>query len=90
MILCAAMKIIPLNLIVPCRRHGEGYEIIKELTDNKYGVSQIEDGFIDTNGHFRNRIEAFNHATICGQISPTVAGYKLDHNETELYSEDLY
>ena len=95
MILCAALKVSfedsderHINdLVIPCRRHGDGFALLKAFNrhDNKIG-----EGFIDTNGFFFNRKEAFAHAIDCGQLSKTTLWYKEDHNQDELYSEDLY
>ena len=39
---------------------------------------------------FLDRFEAYNHAVVCGQITPTVRVFKSERNETELYSDDLW
>jgi len=97
MVLCAALKIeIHQNneaktLILPCRRHGEGFAFLREFgtpTDRLFKV--IEQGFICTNGRYLNRKEAYDHARECGQLNASTLWYKTDHNDVELYSEDLY
>lgn len=95
MIICAAIKIKFVNsnddvkeLVVSGLRHGDCWEIIRHL-DNKH-TQWTEEGFIDNNGKFFNREEALEHATKYGQLTMTTRWHKLDHNERELYSEDLY
>lgn len=94
MIICAAVKLDmgDLNntsLIVPGRRHGDCWDVIRQLNDNWKGAAQIE-GFLDHNGKFYDRQHALAHATACGQLTKTTLWYKEDHEDTELYSEDLY
>ena len=55
-----------------------------------YGIVRQTEGFINHKGEFLNRKEAFAHATECGQLTQTTLWYKQDHNDIELYSEDLY
>ena len=95
MLICAALLIqvdgLDHQTILPCRRHGDGFEILCDLgfaPKTKYSI--VEQGFIDHNGKFLDRLEAWNHARDCGQLSQTTAWYKQDHFDVELYSEDLY
>ena len=92
MLICAALLIQVEGLnhttILPCRRHGDGYEILRDLGLRSNKV--IEDGFIDHNGKFLDRKEAWEHAKMCGQLSQSTEWYKEDHRDWELYSEDLY
>lgn len=95
MIICAAMRIqvegLDHETIIPCVRHGDGFKIIKDLgyaPMAKYKV--LEQGFVTNFGEFLNRKEALKHARICGQLSQSTLWYKEDHNDDELYSEDLY
>lgn len=99
MILCAAIKFhieeTDCDVIVPGRRHGDIYKIMKGLGYGpKKGYKEIEQGFITTAGFFLNRSDAFHHALECGQISQTTQWYKADHEGyihiPELFSEDLY
>lgn len=95
MIICAAIKIQhndnignPLEPIIICgHRHGDCYKIIKYLDINR--VSE-EQGFINHKGEFLTRQEAFEHAKEIGQCNATQRWYWEDHNQDELYSEDLY
>ena len=50
----------------------------------------IIQGFINHKGEFLNREEAFEHAKAIGQCNATQRYYWEDHNQDELYSEDLY
>ena len=95
MIICAAIKIQVEGLdhptIIPCLRHRDGFKILKDLgyaPRTKY--KEIAQGFIDHKGEFLNRDDAFSHAVSIGQLSVTDIWYKNDHNDYELYSEDLY
>ena len=95
MIICAALELqiegLPHTTIVPCWRHGKGYEILRDFgyqAKSKYKVKT--EGFINHKGEFLDRKEALAHALECGQLSTTHRYYQEDHNIDELYSEDLY
>lgn len=96
MILCAAVNITFVNsknevnrLTVCGRRHGDCYQIIRQL-DNKH-TQWSEEGFITHDGKFLDREEAYKYALECGQINQHTKWYREDNNyEEELYSEDLY
>lgn len=95
MIICAAIKIKYLDrndekqTVVICgHRHGDCYYTISKL-DVFYVIEKIE-GFIDNQGKFFDRQEAYVHARNCGQLSQSNIWYKEEHSECELYSEDLY
>lgn len=95
MIICAAMRadgfgIDGKDLIIPCRRHGDGYYILRSLCKDDGYKRHVTEGFITHKGEFLDRKGALKHARICGQISETCGYYKQDHNQDELYSEDLY
>lgn len=75
------------EIIIPCHRHCNFFEIMKLLHCN-YDKESVEQGFLaydDTlrEEWFLNRTEAYKHAMKCGQIPQS------DHI-TELFSEDLY
>ena len=91
MIICAAIEIeIEDACLVVCgRRHGDCYAIKSQLAD-KWKHGKVTEGFIDNKREFLDRIEAWTHAVKCGQLSETTRWYKYDHNDRELYSEDLY
>ena len=95
MIICAALKVQVEGLnhvtIVPCWRHGKGFEILQDLgyaPKTKYRV--VCQGFINHKGEFLDRKEALTHALEIGQLSKTTRWYQEDHKNDELYSEDLY
>lgn len=95
MLICAALLIqvegIDHQTIIPCRRHGDGFQILQDLgyaPKTKYKV--LKQGFIDRTGRFLDRVEAYKYAIDCGQLSSATVWYKEDRNEVELYSEDLY
>ena len=95
MILCAALLVqvegLDHETIIPCRRHGDGYKLLKDLgyiPKSKYKV--LTEGFINHEGKFFDRVQAYQHALKCGQLTATTKWYKADHKDTELYSEDLY
>lgn len=94
MIICAAIKIQLNNLdhptIIPCWRHAYGYGELNDLVPDRSAYGKIIDGFINHKGEFLDRKEAYKHAVECGQLNQTVRWHKFDHNEDELYSEDLY
>lgn len=95
MIICAAIKIKhndnvgnPLEPIIICgHRHGDCFKVVKYLDINRVGCVQ---GFIDHTGKFLDRKEAFEHVKEIGQYNATQRWYWEDHNQNELYSEDLY
>ena len=96
MIICAAIKIqiegLDHETIIPCRRHGDGFKILKDLGFKpRVGYKEIAQGFITDKGEFLDRRQAFIHASNCGQF-PTSAELLIEKNKKnfELYSEDLY
>ena len=81
----------PTPIVVPCRRHGDGMAMLRDLFGGdrtKYVV--IEQGFIDHNGQYFDRKSALSQAMICGQLNATTIYAKRRNKEDELYSEDLY
>lgn len=97
MIICAAIKfeVVRLEtnridtLIICGLRHGDCYAIWNEMK-NKFVVNKKTEGFVDENGVFFDRYEAYRKAMSIGQLSPSIELYKAANNEEELYSEDLY
>ena len=87
MILCAAVKYK--DIVIPCYRHCDGYEILHELNAEDCRINTIE-GFITTKNEFLNRQKALEEAIHCAQLSAVVIQQKQENFETELYSEDLY
>ena len=95
MIICAAVKIqvegLDHETIIPCRRHGDVYKILKDLGyAPRTQYKEVEQGFLTNTGAFFNREKALGHALQCGQLSDSTRKYKDSGNDTELYSEDLY
>ena len=99
MILIAAIRIRSAlltsgELIMPCRRHGDGRRAFQELAPNVFEDARlngiVEEGFLTDNGKFLNRVQAMRHAKRCGQLSQTTLWSIRDNKQKELYSEDLY
>ena len=95
MIICAAVNITfvnskdeVINLIVCGHRHCDCFKTIRQL-DNKH-AQWSEQGFINHKGEFLDRKEAFKYVQEIGQCNATQRWYWEDHNQDELYSEDLY
>lgn len=91
MITRAAVKIDYWNhntkqeVVIPCHRHCDAFKILHDFGFIK-GVDfrEIAQGFLDENGVFLTRTEAFKEVQRCGQISIEDTLCK------ELYSEDLW
>jgi hypothetical protein len=95
MIVCAAIKLVMRpnldeELVVCGHRHSDCFKVIHNLERCWRENTLKIQGFIDHRGQFLTRAKAFAHAYECGQISATAQWYHEDHNQTELYSEDLY
>ena len=96
MIICAAIKLIDLDqdksLVICGHRHGNCLEMIRHLDEQwrKIPRRNIIQGFINHKGEFLDREEAFKHIQEIGQCNETQRYYWEDHNQDELYSEDLY
>ena len=96
MLLSAALKIKDESckpdgfIIFPCVRHGFGYSTLHDLVGTKYHQRDIVEGFIDTNGKFYDRVDAYEYVMFHGQLSASTRALKREKGETELYSEDLY
>ena len=96
MIICAAIKVIYRdfdnqlqNLVICGHRHSNCFEVIKHLNISNETTVKVE-GFINHKGEFLDRKEAFEHVKEIGQCNATQRYYWEDHNQLELYSEDLY
>ena len=90
MIICAALLLENKEqeeVVLPCWRHGVGYEMIRELhIEGKV----LKEGFMNHEGKFLDRYDALVHVMECGQLTQANRWYKEDNREAELYSEDLY
>lgn len=94
MIVCAAVQWIdPINeleMTIGCIRHADGLaqlEVVREL-GRVVNKEDVEQGFLDHNGKFYSRADAYTIAKCCGQLSATTLANK--HGSQELFSEDLY
>lgn len=97
-IVCAAIRFTSKadedNIIVlPCIRHGDGYKQFAYLNfvlagNYSRGDWNKEEGFVDSNGKFHSREEAFQ--LVKDSLPASLIYFKEQHKETELYSEDLY
>ena len=89
MIICAALKIKGSDTVIGCCRHGDGYSTLHDIKP-ELGCNDVIEGFITNTGEFLDRIDAYDHAKKCCQVSMTTWEYKHEKGEIELYSEDLY
>lgn len=94
MILCAAIKTIfardgeKITVVIPGCRHVDVWQLMVELRISR--EREEVEGFIDHEGNFLDRYDAFEHAVMCGQVSRTTLEHKESHFELQLYSEDIY
>lgn len=72
------------EIIIPVHRHCDAFLILKEFgySRNDYDSTLNDQGFLDEEGRFYDRVKAKQHAISCKQIEATPY--------TELYSEDLW
>lgn len=98
MIVAAAIKInfLTLSMPKPARHHdilhawyGLQVDVLQGFEPTSPYVEEIE-GFIDNDGNFLNRSDAFIHVNICGQGLPKRNPYKEYYKGNELYSKDLW
>lgn len=87
MIVKAAVKIFDFrqnkDLIIPCMRHCDAFYILKEFGYKRdIDYKELEQGFLDEQDNFYNRIEAMKHAKQCNQI--------IAPEYNKLFSEDLW
>lgn len=71
-------------------RHSDCYQQMVDLGFSYKDFDEIIQGFVDDKGQFYDRIEAFNHARDCHQLSPSLHQYKISEKDFQLFSEDLY
>lgn len=79
------------EVIIPCHRHCDAFEILSILDYDPKDVKVLEQGFYkyteeDKKLEFVNRKEAAKHAYECGQLKDSS---ETEHIET-LFSEDLW
>lgn len=89
MIICTALRVKGSGAVLGGIRHGFIYSSLHDLRP-EIGAASVEEGFLDNDGNFLNRFEAFKEALKCGQLSATTLICKQKSEETELYSEDLW
>lgn len=88
MIVSAAVRIYDKKqqkeIIIPVHRHCDAFLILKEFgySRNDYDSTLSDQGFLDEEGKFYDRVKAKQLAISCNQIKATPY--------TELYSEDLW
>lgn len=100
-IVCAAIKFTPRftpdnikkDIILPCPRHGDGYRNFAHISNMLTGNCKPfdwnkEEGFIDEIGNFYTREKDFE--LVKDSLPASLIFFKVQRNETELYSEDLY
>lgn len=92
MICRAAVKIYDKRqnkeMVIPCHRHCDAFLILKEFGYKRFeDYKEIEQGFLDENDTFMNRVEAYSHAVKCDQV---LVPRKSFYFSKELYSEDLW
>lgn len=94
MILCAAIKTTftrddeKVTVVIPGHRHVEVWGLMADLRIPR--EREEVEGFIDHEGNFLDRYDAFEHAVMCGQVSRTTLDHKEERFEVQLYSEDIY
>ena len=87
----AAVKIYDLRqdkeIVIPCHRHCDAFMILKEFGYKRnVDFKELEQGFLDRNGNFLNRIDARSEAIAHNQYKPCEPEYHF----TQLFSEDLW
>lgn len=70
------------EIVIPCHRHCDAFVILKEFGYSSKDYKVLDQGFLDANDNFYNRIDARRSAIESGQI--------VDSEYPELYSEDLW
>lgn len=89
MIICAALKDKNSKVVFGGVRHADICEALRKIGVSVKDMNFIE-GFLDSNGNFLTRAEAFQEVKRTGQISYTARMLKERERDTLLYSEDLY
>jgi hypothetical protein len=94
MILKAAIIQLDSRIVYVGKRHGDAYF---EMDKQEVDWNNSKDGFVDAEGNFLDRREAYKHALICNQIKPKKDNdlkfckeYNLLPTDHILTSEDLY
>ena len=67
---------------IPCHRHADAFYIVSQFCSaDEIDKTKTQQGFLDHNGQFLNRVEARHHAFACGQVEDPLG---------LLYTEDLW
>jgi hypothetical protein len=82
MIICAAIKTGG-NVVIRGQRHCDCLAAAERMRTPSEFFHHRTEGFINSEGHFVDRIEAMHEAVKSGQVSK-------EEDSRELYSEDLY
>lgn len=87
MITSAAVKVFvyPLNkeIVIKCHRHCDAYEILYDFNYTREDYETVEQGFLDEEDNFYDRVAAYKHAWWRNQLEE-------EYNVRELFSEDLW
>lgn len=87
------------EIIIPCHRHCDAFQILKDFGFKKgLHYKELAQGFLDEEGKFLTRVEAYSEAVLCGQLRPrAMTEYQiLKEQEPDmalkqpLYSEDVW
>lgn len=80
------------EIIIPCHRHCDAFQIMKIFEYCNDDYKEIEQGFLDHNDNFMTRAEAWQEARRCYQfLDAYIEKYCSNPNPpTILYSEDLW
>ena len=87
MIVSAVVKFVTKNgkqFDIPCHRHSDAFYIISQflsLSSDEIDRDKTQEGFLDENWVFYDRLSACEHAYKCRQIK---------FRNQELFSEDLW
>ncbi len=88
----AAVKIMDLRqnkeIIIPCHRHCDAFEILHEFGYKIGDFKTLEQGFLDQDGEFHNRVDSFRIAWNALQLK--YEHYCKGFKPTELFSEDVW
>lgn len=94
MIVAAAIKVEikkTKNEVVLCGvRHGDVFKQLKAMGLKPTDYKTVAQGFVNNNGEFLTRGEAYIDAVNCGQIPATISYAKECNKCSILFSEDLY
>lgn len=97
MILAAAIKYkieaTGKEVVLCGARHGDVFVQLEALGFKaRQGYEEIEQGFIDHKNNFLTRVEAFEHAKMCGQLCENIIYARETTNPfgKNMISEDLW